>query len=169
MLNKPSDVISATYDPRYETVLDLMPEYSKMGIFPVGRLDIDTVGLLLLTNDGKLAHNLLSPAKHVDKTYFVRFTGEFKDEYYKRVEEGIEIDDYVSKPGKITNLVDDTCLITIHEGKFHEVKKMFNALNMEVVYLKRIKFKDLVLDDSLKEGEYRELTTDEIEGLKDEK
>jgi 16S rRNA pseudouridine516 synthase len=168
MLNKPDGVVSATYDPNKETVLDLMPEYSKMGVFPCGRLDIDTEGLLLMTNDGKLAHNLLSPVKHVDKKYYVEYTGEFKDSYFKRIESGIEIDDYISKPGKAELIEPGKCYITIHEGKFHEVKKMFEALDMTVTYLKRVEFKNLVLDESLKPGEYRKLTESELEGLLNE-
>ena len=168
MLNKPKDVISATYDPKLATVLDLMPEYKKMGVAPVGRLDIDTEGLLLLTNDGKLAHNLLSPNKHVDKKYYVKFSGEFKDEYIEKVLKGIQIDDFITKPGKLEQISEREAYITIHEGKFHQVKKMFEALNMHVEYLQRVEFKNLKLDKSLNLGEYRKLTIEEIEGLKNE-
>ena len=168
MLNKPDGVVSATYDPHKETVLDLMPEYSKMGVFPAGRLDIYTEGLLLMTNDGKLAHNLLSPVKHVDKKYYVEYDGEFKDNYFSRIEKGIKIDDYISKPGKAELIEPGKCYITIHEGKFHEVKKMFEALDMHVTYLKRVAFKNLVLDENLKPGEYRKLTDEELEGLLNE-
>ena len=165
MLNKPSGVVSATEDPRYETVVDLMPEYSKMGIFPFGRLDIDTEGLVIMSNDGILAHELLSPKKHVDKKYYVEYSGDFKESYYKRIERGIQIDDYISKPGKAEAIADGKCYITIHEGKFHEIKKMFEALDMHVDYLKRIEFKNIKLDESLAPGEYRLLTRDEILGL----
>ena len=168
MLNKPKDYISATYDPRYKTVIDLVSEYQKMGIFPVGRLDIDTEGLLILTNDGQLAHNLLSPSKHVNKTYYVEFSGEFKDSYYNDFEKGIKIDDYITEPAKVILLDKNKAHCIIHEGKFHQVKKMFQALNMEVTYLKRVKFKNLELDNSLGLGEYRMLSLEEIEDLKNE-
>ncbi|MCR5786488.1 MAG: rRNA pseudouridine synthase [Acholeplasmatales bacterium] len=167
MLNKPSGVVSATEDPRYETVVDLMPEYSKMGIFPFGRLDIDTEGLVIMSNDGTLAHALLSPKKHVDKKYYVEYSGEFKDSYFKRIEKGIQIDDYISKPGKAEIICPGKAYITIHEGKFHEVKKMFEALNMHVDYLKRVEFKNIKLDEALAPGDYRPLTEEEIKGLKE--
>ncbi len=169
MLNKPDGVISATYDPRFETVLDLMPEYQKMGVFPVGRLDIDTEGLLIISNDGQLAHNVLSPNKHVDKKYYVKFSGEFKSEYIKKVEDGILIDDFVTKPGKLEQISTEEAYITIHEGKFHQVKKMFEALNMHVEYLKRVEFGGIKLDETLRLGEYRPLTSEEIEVLKNAK
>lgn len=169
MLNKPDGVISATYDPRLETVLDLMPEYQKMGVFPVGRLDIDTEGLLIISNDGILAHNVLSPNKHVDKKYYVKFSGEFKSEYITKVKEGIKIDDFITKPGVLEQISDNEAYITIHEGKFHQVKKMFEVLNMHVDYLRRVEFGGIKLDDTLKLGEYRLLTNEEIEVLKNAK
>ena len=163
MLNKPDGVVSATYDPYKKTVIDLVNEYANYKIFPVGRLDIDSVGLLLITNDGKLCHNLLSPKSHVDKTYFVNFDGEFKEQYYSEFENGITLDDgYKTLPGKVTLKDNNSALVTIHEGKFHQVKRMFEALNMKVTYLKRITFGSLVLDESLKEGEYRLLTEQEV-------
>lgn len=166
MLNKPDGVVSATFDPKLTTVIDLMPEYRKMDVFPVGRLDIDTEGLLIISNDGVLAHNLLSPSKHVDKKYYVKFSGEFKEEYIKAVEQGLEIDDYVTKSGKLEQISDNEAHITIHEGKYHQVKKMFEKLNMHVEYLKRVEFKNLKLDETLAPGEYRLLTMDEIEDLR---
>lgn len=169
MLNKPDGVISATYDPRLETVLDLMPEYQKMGVFPVGRLDIDTEGLLIISNDGILAHNVLSPNKHVDKKYYVKFSGEFKKEYIDKVLKGIHIDDFITQPGILEPISETEAYITIHEGKFHQVKKMFEALNMHVDYLRRVEFGGIKLDENLKLGEYRLLTTDEIEVLKNAK
>lgn len=163
MLNKPDGVVSATYDPYKKTVIDLVNEYANYKIFPVGRLDIDSVGLLLITNDGKLCHNLLSPKCHVDKTYFVNFDGEFKEQYYNEFENGIILDDgYKTLPGKVTLKDNKSALVTIHEGKFHQVKRMFEALNMKVTYLKRISFGSLILDETLKEGEYRLLTEEEV-------
>lgn len=167
MLNKPDGVVSATYDPRYETVVDLCSEYAKMNIFPVGRLDIDTEGLLLMTNDGELAHKLLSPKYHVDKTYYVEFEGEFKEEFYKFFEEGIVIDDgYKCLPAKCEYLGDNKAHLTIHEGKFHQVKRMFESLGMKVIYLRRISFGTLKIDENLELGEYRKLTEIELNSLK---
>lgn len=167
MLHKPSGVVSATFDNYKQTVIDLVAEYAKQKVFPVGRLDIDTEGLLLITNDGMLCHNLLSPSRHVDKTYYVEFAGEFKDEYYDAFKNGITLDDgYVTLPGEIKIIGENKAHVTIHEGKFHQVKRMFLALNMEVTYLKRICFGSLTLDESLKLGEYRLLTQKEVEELK---
>ena len=167
MLNKPSGVVSATFDNFKQTVIDLVSEYEKQKVFPVGRLDIDTEGLLLITNDGLLCHNLLAPKSHVDKKYYVEFSGQFKQEYYEAFEKGITLDDgYVTLPGQIKLIDSNKAEVIIHEGKFHQVKRMFLALNMEVTYLKRISFGSLVLDESLKLGEYRLLTEKEIEDLK---
>ncbi len=168
MLNKPQDVISATFDPRYKTVIDLMPEYSKMNIFPVGRLDIDTEGLLLITNDGKLAHKMLSPKYHVWKKYYLKFEGCFKEEYLKEFDSGIILDDgYQTLPSKFELINDNEAYIYIHEGKYHQVKRMMAALNMKVTYLKRVSFGSLNLDDNLELSNYRLLTKDEINKLKD--
>lgn len=167
MLYKPEGVVSATYDPYKKTVIDLVSEYASYKIFPVGRLDIDTEGLLLISNDGALCHQLLSPKSHVDKKYYVEFNGEFKEEYYKAFEKGITLDDgYVTLPGKIEIVGDQNAIVTIHEGKYHQVKRMFLALDMEVAYLKRITFGSLSLDESLNKGEYRLLTEEEVNLLK---
>lgn len=168
MLNKPNGVVSATYDPRYTTVCDLCPEFQSMKIFPVGRLDIDTEGLLILTNDGMLAHKLLSPKYHVDKKYYVEFEGTFKEEYYKSFENGITLDDgYLCKSGKVELLDESKAYVIIHEGKYHQVKRMFEALGMNVTYLKRVKFKDIDLDSTLELGKYRKLSDEEIKSLKE--
>lgn len=168
MLNKPAGVISATFDTRLPTVIDLMPEYRNYKIFPVGRLDNDSVGLLLLTNNGKLAYNLLSPKSHVDKDYDVIFEGFFNDESIKMFNDGIILEDgYKTLPSKVRIISDNEAIITIHEGKFHQVKRMFAALNMKVIKLKRIRFGNLSLDKNLKEGEYRLLNEKEIACLKD--
>lgn len=167
MLNKPSNVISATVDPRYETVVDLMPEFRNRNIFPVGRLDIDTEGLLILTNDGELAHKLLSPKYHVFKKYYVEFSGEYKNEYEKAFENGITLDDgYVCMPARIEIINNAHAYVYIREGKYHQVKRMFEACSMKVEYLKRVSFGEVVLDENLKLGEYRMLDSAELNSLK---
>jgi len=167
MLNKPAGVISATFDNRYETVVDLCNEYRKYNIFPVGRLDIDTEGLLILTNDGELAHKLLSPKYHVYKKYYVKFDGVFKEEYLKDFENGIVIDDgYKCLPARAEIISNDECYIYIREGKFHQVKRMMQSLGMEVTYLERVSFGEISLDTDLARGNYRLLTKEELESLK---
>lgn len=172
MMNKPADVISATEDFRDQTVIDLLDEDdARYNPFPVGRLDKDTVGLLLLTNDGQLAHQLLSPKKHVDKTYYAKINDAVTEEDIVKFQQGVELDDgYVTKPGKLVILnkseVQSEIELTITEGKFHQVKRMFEAVGKKVVYLKRIRMGNLALDESLAEGEYRELTMEELELLK---
>ncbi|MCR5350461.1 MAG: rRNA pseudouridine synthase [Acholeplasmatales bacterium] len=166
MLNKPDGYVSATYDNFKPTVISLIEGYDKRNIFPVGRLDIDTEGLLLITNDGMLAHKLLSPKSHVDKKYYVEFEGEYKESFKDRFKEGIILDDgYKCLPAKINYLGDNKCEVIIREGKFHQVKRMFEALGSRVIYLKRIEFGSLVLDNNLKLGEYRALTEEEIKKL----
>ncbi|HJC91149.1 MAG TPA: rRNA pseudouridine synthase [Candidatus Mediterraneibacter excrementigallinarum] len=169
MLNKPAGVISATTDKKEKTVLDLIGEKQRKDLFPVGRLDKDTEGLLLITNDGELAHRLLSPKKHVDKVYYVRVQGELAEEDIRRLTEGIDIGEekltlparlVIRKSGQFSEAE-----ITIQEGKFHQVKRMFHALGKEVVYLKRLSMGTLVLDGNLKPGEYRKLTKEERDGL----
>ncbi|MBR3891614.1 MAG: rRNA pseudouridine synthase [Bacilli bacterium] len=170
MLNKPSGVVSATTDSKDTTVIDLVSEYAYKELFPFGRLDKDSVGLLILSNDGKLAHELLSPKKHVSKVYYLKIKGRLDESDVKAFKEGITLEDgYVTKEGELEIIKSDEiseCYATISEGKFHQLKRMFIALNKEVVFLKRIKFKDIVLDESLNEGEYRLLTNEEIESLK---
>ena len=158
MLNKPNGVISATEDKVHKTVIDLLgDEYRTFEVFPVGRLDIDTEGLLLLTNDGVLSHNLLSPNKHVDKKYYV----ELEKLLTKMDIDKLEIIENGEESDKIR------VYITISEGKFHQVKRMFKAVGNEVKYLKRLKMGTLSLDENLKLGEYRELTEDELTKLKE--
>ncbi|MFC7373312.1 pseudouridine synthase [Fictibacillus iocasae] len=172
MMNKPDGVISATEDNFHETVVDLIAEeYKQFDPFPVGRLDIDTEGLLLLTNDGQLSHSLLSPKKHVPKTYFAEISGAVTEEDVQSFAEGVELDDgYVTKPG-ILNILEvsdneSKITITISEGKFHQVKRMFLAVGKKVEYLKRMKMGTLELDPSLQPGEYRELSEAELEMLR---
>lgn len=167
ILNKPDGYVSATYDSKDPIVLDLIDGHENRGLFPVGRLDKDTTGLLLISNDGKLAHKLLSPNKHVDKVYELTFSGTFKSAYHKYFNEGITLDDgYKCMPATFELLGDNHGLITIKEGKYHQVKRMMQALNMEVLTLKRVSFGPLTLPDDLKLGEYRELTELELELLR---
>ncbi len=170
MMNKPPGVISATEDLRDETVIDLLePLQQHFQPFPVGRLDKDTEGLLLLTNDGVLAHNLLSPKKHVPKVYYAQIEGLVTEEDVEKFANGVELDDgYVTKPGKLVILKSaqqSEIELMIQEGKFHQVKRMFEAVGKRVTYLKRISMGSLTLDENLALGEYRELTTEELNGL----
>ncbi len=172
MMNKPDGVISSTYDNIHRTVIDLIDEgYKAFNPFPVGRLDKDTEGLLLISNDGKLAHNLLSPKKHIDKIYYVKIEGEVTTDDVLKMKEGVVIDkDYKTMPATLeiinSNKISEV-YITIKEGKFHQVKKMFKTLGKEVIYLKRISMGSLKLDEKLLPGEYRELTQEELKLLKD--
>lgn len=172
MMNKPAGVISATHDGRDETVVDLLEiEHQVFNPFPVGRLDKDTVGLLLLTNDGELNHRLISPKWKVDKVYFAKIDKKITEEDIHKFKKGITLDDgYVCKEAKleILNSSEDgsEILVTIQEGKYHQVKRMFEAVDKSVVYLKRIEFGTLPLDEDLEEGEYRELTDEELSILK---
>lgn len=169
MLNKPDGYVSATFDNNLPTVLDLINEYQNRNLFPVGRLDIDTVGLLLITNDGKLAHKMLSPKNHVDKTYYLKYSGSLNDNQIKKLESGVTLDDgYLTKPAKVKLLDDNQMELTITEGKYHQVKRMLEAVGSRVTYLKRISFGPLSLDCNLEEGKYRYLTKEEIELLKKE-
>lgn len=170
MLNKPQGVVSATEDRRDKTVLDLISEKKRKDLFPVGRLDKDTEGLLLITNDGELVHNLLAPKKHVDKKYFVRLKAPLSEENRKRLEEGVDIgEDKLTLPAQVFVLNEerDEAEIIIREGKFHQIKRMFHAVGNEVVFLKRLSMGSLVLDEALLPGEYRLLTPQEIERLKE--
>lgn len=172
MLNKPAGVISATEDSRQETVIDLLKDKKRKDLFPVGRLDKDTEGLLLITNDGDLAHRLLSPKKHVDKCYYARVQGnvtvEDQDAFSKGVNIGTEEEEEWTMPGKLEIIhsgeVSEIRLI-IQEGKFHQVKRMFQAVGKEVIYLKRESMGTLKLDESLLPGEYRYLTDEELKSL----
>ena len=166
MLNKPQDVISATDDERHRTVLDLLEEsLTKVGLFPVGRLDKDTEGLLVLTNDGKMAHELLSPKKHVPKRYYVELKKPLSEEEARILENGVELETFTTKPAKIEFITEDKVYIIISEGKYHQVKRMFKCVGNRVLYLKRVSMGNLELDESLELGEYRELTPDELELL----
>ena len=190
MMNKPAGVVSATEDRQFKTVIDIIPEDMKRkGLFPVGRLDRDTEGLLLITDDGMLAHELLAPGKHVDKTYFVRVEGKLTVEKIEKLENGVDIGEKKltmpakveivggswegagePEPGRVRreNLpeVYTELHLTIHEGKFHQVKRMMAAVGTPVIYLKRIAMGPLTLPDDLKKGECRLLTDEEARSLK---
>lgn len=171
MMNKPKGLVSSTDDPVSETVLDIIDEeYLIYKPFPVGRLDKDTEGLLLLTNDGMLAHELLSPKKKIDKKYYVEVDGYVEEKHIELFKKGVILDDgYKTLPSELEILdsnVISKVYLTIQEGKFHQVKRMFQSIGMKVLYLKRISMGSLVLDEGLNPGEYRELTDDEISLLK---
>ncbi len=178
MLNKPQGVVSATEDSRYQTVIGLIDQAVRKDLFPVGRLDLDTEGLLLITNDGALAHRLLSPKKHVDKVYLAYVEGCLPEDAAARMECGIEMEDgWTALPavlkviGPVSNEKSEgnapvtEVTLTIREGKFHQVKRMFEALGCRVIYLKRLSMGPLKLDSSLLPGEYRRLTREEIDLL----
>ncbi len=169
MLNKPAGVISATRDGRHKTVLDLVPEeYLHFDIFPVGRLDIDTEGLCLLTNDGALAHRLLSPKHHISKIYYAEINMPLGESDIELFKSGIVLDDgYICMPAELEICSHNTkcAYVKICEGKFHQIKRMFESAGKSVLYLKRIKMHHLTLDENLSSGEIRELTEEEINGL----
>ena len=190
MLNKPAGVVSATVDNNDRTVIDLIDSERKKDLFPVGRLDKDTVGLLIITNDGELAHSLLSPVKHIDKKYFARVEGIITEEHIKRFKEGLKLKDgTLTKPAQLEiiksgNVKSDNAKsdnpksendksnniseveITICEGKYHQIKRMIACVGGKVIYLKRLSMGRLELDENLREGEYRRLTEDEIKCLR---
>ena len=171
MMNKPAGVITATYDERLKTVIDLLPEsLSCFGLFPVGRLDIDTEGLLILTTDGQLSHSLTSPKRHVAKRYYAIIEGEVTEKDVTAFSQGVTLDDgYKTKPGELiiykVGAISEIELI-IYEGKFHQVKRMFEAVGKKVKYLRRLQIGGLKLDESVELGECRELTAAEVESLK---
>lgn len=169
MLNKPAGYVSATTDAKDKTVLDLIIDKKRKDLFPVGRLDKDTEGLLLITNDGELAHRLLAPKKHVDKLYYAKVEGIVTEKDRKAFAEGVDIgEDEVTRPAvlKILKSAEVSEIhLTIQEGKFHQVKRMFEAVGKKVIYLKRISMGTLYLDENLKLGEYRALTEEELKHL----
>ena len=174
MMNKPQGVISATEDPKHKPVLDLLDDLARSKeVFPVGRLDIDTHGLLLLTNDGQLAHALLSPKRHVDKTYLAQVKGIMTDEDIETFAQGIPLKDFTCQPAKLELVSLDRekkqslVRVTIAEGKFHQVKRMVAYCGKEVVDLQRLTMGTLTLDEDLKRGEWRRLTKEELEGLRE--
>ncbi|KAF1296683.1 16S rRNA pseudouridine(516) synthase [Enterococcus sp. JM4C] len=176
LLNKPQGVISATQDNHEETVLDLFADEDyREDLFPVGRLDKDTEGLLLITNDGLLSHQLLSPKKHVEKEYYAHVSGVMTDEDVKAFDEGLVISgDEQTLPAKLTIVSVDEAMSTskislvLHEGKFHQVKRMVAAVGKEVTYLKRVRMGNLYLPEDIQLGSYRQLTEEELKALRGE-
>jgi 16S rRNA pseudouridine516 synthase len=176
MMNKPPNYLSATRDLQHKTVIDLLDKaYQRYQVVPVGRLDLDTEGFMLLTNDGKLVHEITAPNKKIYKRYLAHITGDFKDTSIKKLQNGVEILDgnkqhYQTKPAKLKTIAtkpDRTIVkIEIAEGKFHQVKRMFASVGCQVIYLKRLAIGDLELDPTLALGEYRELTEAELQLLK---
>lgn len=167
MLHKPAGIISATEDKYQQTVLDYFKNEPCKNLYPVGRLDKDTEGLLIITNDGELGHRLLSPRHHIPKTYYVTLIHSVTDDEIHLLENGVDIGEKkLTLPAKIELIDDFSLYITITEGKFHQIKRMFEAVNNKVVYLKRISMGNLTLDHSLLPGNYRKLTNDEIIYLK---
>lgn len=176
MLNKPAGLVSATCDERHETTVEYVKgaadgrtSFFAKDLFPMGRLDRDTEGLLIITNDGEMAHRLLSPKNHVTKKYYVCLDTEIDETDVERIENGIDIGEkHMTKPAKLEILSPKRCYLTITEGKFHQVKRMFAELGKKVIYLKRVEMGGLSLDEHLKAGEWRFLTEEEIRRLKGE-
>ena len=166
MMHKPAGVLTALEDRKCQTVMDLLPPvYTSLNCMPVGRLDKDTTGLLLFTTDGELAHRLLSPARHVDKVYEAEVEGELTQEDAARFAAGIPLKDFTALPAKLSILSPSLARVTVREGKFHQVKRMFGAVGKPVLALRRLSFGPIDLDASLKPGEYRELTEKETAAL----
>lgn len=167
LLHKPAGVVSATQDKRDRTVLDLLAGEGRSDLFPVGRLDKDAEGLLLITNDGPLAHALLSPGRHVDKEYECHLAHTFDAHQRELLEQGVDIGEKKKcRPAVVRILTEKKITLTITEGRFHQVKRMLHAVGNEVVYLKRIRMDRLQLEDSLEKGAYRRLTDEEVESLR---
>ena len=170
MLHKPAGVISASEDRREMTCVDLIDETRRRDLFPVGRLDRDTEGLLLITNDGDLCHRLLTPSRHVDKVYYARISGKVTEEDVRGFADGLQVDaDFRAMPAQLRILRSDSVSeveIVIREGKFHQIKRMFRAVGKEVLYLKRLSMGSLTLDPALEAGAWRRLTADELAELR---
>lgn len=166
MLHKPAGFITATTDADQQTVMQLLGDSLRKDLFPVGRLDKDTEGLLLITNNGELAHRLLSPKKHVPKTYLVQIPEKLSESQIEALERGVDIgDDKSTMPAKVTVIDDTSIQLTIVEGRYHQVKRMLLAVGSEVLYLKRISFGPLTLGENLPKGKFRALTETEITQL----
>ena len=170
ILHKPAGVITATEDKKESTVMDILREEKVKNLFPVGRLDKDTEGLLLVTDDGELAHNLLSPKKHVDKEYLVKVRDSISEDDCRKLSEGVDIgDEKPTAPAKVERVAEKEILLTIREGRFHQVKRMLQAVGNEVLYLKRLSMGSLRLPKDLEKGAYRPLSEDEIYKIKGDK
>lgn len=163
MMDKPKGIVSASESPNEKNVIDLVPEdLRRNGLFPAGRLDKDTTGFVLITDDGEFAHNILSPAKHISKTYIVSLEREVRTDEYTQFEQGMELGDIVLKPASLKRIEELTYEIVITEGRYHQIKRMFLKTGNRVTELRRIKMGSLMLDPDLKSGECRELTTEEL-------
>ncbi len=171
MMNKPKGYVCSTDDPKSPIVLELLPEeYKRAQLFSIGRLDKNTTGLIILTNDGKLCHDLLSPSKHISKTYSVTLKFPAEATYDKAFTEGVILDDgYICKPAKLISMNQHHCVLSISEGKYHQIKRMFESLGNKVVELERLSIGDIKLDNAMKQAEFRHLTNDEILSLKEHK
>ena len=169
MLHKPAGYLSTTEDRNAPTVLDLIDGYEHVNLFPVGRLDKDTEGLLILSDDGIMAHEILSPKHHIDKEYYVEVSDELKEELIETFKKPMDLGDFTTMPATLKIIDSHSAYIIIHEGKFHQIKRMFEKVNNKVTYLKRIRMGKIHLDPDLKIGDYRELTKEEIDLLKGEK
>lgn len=170
ILHKPAGVITATEDKKESTVMDILREEKVKNLFPVGRLDKDTEGLLLITDDGELAHNLLSPKKHVDKEYLVKVRDSISEDVCRKLSEGVDIgDEKPTAPAKVERVAEKEILLTIREGRFHQVKRMLQAVGNEVLYLKRLSMGSLRLPKDLEKGAYRPLSEEEIYKIKGDK
>ena len=166
MLHKPAGLLTAARDKKQPTVMDLLPDvYNAIGCMPVGRLDKDTTGLLFLTTDGELNHRLLSPGRHVDKTYLAEVDGPLDASHVAAFAEGLHLSDFDAQPAKLEIIEPQTGRVTVHEGKFHQIKRMFTAVGREVTKLHRETFGSLTLDPNLPEGQWRELTDEELASL----
>ena len=170
ILHKPAGVITATEDKKESTVMDILREEKVKNLFPVGRLDKDTEGLLLITDDGELAHNLLSPKKHVDKEYLVKVRDSISEDDCRKLSEGVDIgDEKPTAPAKVERVAEKEILLTIREGRFHQVKRMLQAVDNEVLFLKRLSMGSLRLPKDLEKGAYRPLSEEEIYKIKGDK
>ena len=168
ILNKPKGYISASQDDNMPTVIDLIPKrYQHRNLFPAGRLDKDTTGMMIITDDGKFAHEILSPKKHVEKKYFVQIDKEITLEMIQEFQKGIILKEGICKPAKVEKITDNTGIVTITEGKYHQIKRMFAHYQAEVLNLKRLSMGNLFLPQDLKEGECRELTIEELQKIKE--
>ena len=166
MLHKPAGVLTAKEDRNQQTIMDLLPpEYTALGCMPVGRLDKDTTGLLLLTTDGELAHRLIAPERHVDKIYLARVDGVLDEQDVEAFAAGIPLKDFTCLPAKLEILAPDLGRVTVREGKYHQIKRMFGAGGKPVTALHRLRFGPAALDEDLQPGAYRELTEQEIAAL----
>lgn len=163
MMNKPQGIVSATDDPNEKTVIDLLPDnLKKLGLFPCGRLDKNTVGLVILTNNGPLAHKLLAPKSHAEKEYYFETKFPFSDDDIKSLENGVDIGGYTTAPCKVIRESEKSGRIILTEGKYHQIKFMLVAVHNQIRFLKRIRFASVILPDDLSEGEWRLLDEDEI-------